>query len=69
MSASGPNPVLAPIRRWVLYSRTHLAITVAGAVALLFAAGAVFGEPPPPRAVAHEADTTVEPVTPAETIS
>lgn len=69
MSASGPNPVLAPIRRWVLYSRTHLAITVAGAVALLFAAGAVFGEPPPPRTVAHEADTTGEPVTPAETIS
>jgi hypothetical protein len=46
-----------------------LAITVAGAVALLFAAGAVFGETPPPRTVAHEADTTVEPVTPAETIS
>ncbi|MGV9862603.1 hypothetical protein [Rhodococcus koreensis] len=69
MSSSGPNPVLAPIRRWVLYSRTHLAITVAGTVALLFAAGAVFGENPPPRAVAHQADTTVESVTPTETIS
>ncbi|MFC9838878.1 hypothetical protein ACFVKB_34480 [Rhodococcus sp. NPDC127530] len=69
MSSSGPNPVLAPIRRWVLYSRTHLAITVAGTVALLFAAGAVFGETPPPRAVAHDADTTVESVTPTETIS
>lgn len=69
MSPSGPNPVLAPIRRWVLYSRTHLALTVVGAAALLFAAGAVFGENPPPRAVAHQADTTVESVTPAETIS
>ncbi|MGW4336767.1 hypothetical protein ACWEK5_28760 [Rhodococcus koreensis] len=69
MSSSGPNPVLAPIRRWVLHSRTHLAITVAGTAALLFAAGAVFGENPPPRAVADEADTTVESVTPTETIS
>lgn len=69
MSSSGPNPALAPIRRWVLYSRTHLAITVAGTVALLFAAGAAFGENPPPRAVAHQADTTVESVTPTKTIS
>lgn len=69
MSSSGPNPVLAPVRRWVLYSRTHLAITVAGTVALLFAAGAAFGENPPPRAVAHQADTTVESVTPTKTIS
>ncbi|NKT14093.1 hypothetical protein GS979_06440 [Rhodococcus hoagii] len=69
MSSSGPNPVLAPIRRWVLYSRTHLAITVAGVVALLFAAGAVFGETPPPRAAAHEAETAAEPATPADSIS
>ena len=69
MSASGPNPVLAPIRRWVLYSRTHLAITVAATVALLFAAGAAFGENPPPRAVAHQADTVGYSVTPTETIS
>lgn len=69
MSSSGPNPVLAPIRRWVLYSRTHLAITVAGVVALLFAAGAVFGETPPPRAAAHEADAIAEPATPADSIS
>jgi hypothetical protein len=69
MSASGPNPVLAPIRRWVLYSRTHLAITVVGAVALLFAVGAVFGEKLPPQAAAHEFDPTVEPVTPAQAIS
>lgn len=69
MSSSGPNPVLAPIRRWVLYSRTHLAITVAGVVALLFAAGAVFGEAPPPRAAAHETETAAEPATPADAIS
>ena len=69
MSSSGPNPVLAPIRRWVLYSRTHLAITVAGAVALLFVAGAVFGETPPPLAAAHEAETAAAPATPADSIS
>lgn len=69
MSQSGTNPVLAPIRRWVLYSRTHLAITVTGVVVFLFALGAVFGEDPMPRATAQEADTTVEPVTPAEVIN
>lgn len=67
--SSGPNPVLAPIRRWVLYSRTHLAITVAGVVAVLFAAGAVFGETPPPRAAAHETEAAAEPATPADAIS
>ncbi|MET4614109.1 hypothetical protein ABIC28_005122 [Rhodococcus sp. PvR044] len=69
MSSSGPNPVLAPIRRWVLYSRTNLVISVVGVVAFLFAVGAVFGETPPPRAAAHTVDATAEPVTPAETIS
>lgn len=49
MSSSGPNPVLAPIRRWVLYSRTNLAITVLGVFAFLFVVGAVFGEGPPPK--------------------
>lgn len=69
MSQSGTNPVLAPIRRWVLYSRTHLAITVAGVVVFLFALGTVFGEDPMPRATAQEADSTTEPVTPAEVIN
>ncbi|WP_043808237.1 hypothetical protein [Rhodococcus triatomae] len=70
MSSSGPNPVLAPIRRWVLYSRTNLALTIVGVVVVLFAAGAVFGETPAPRAVAHETDTaTAEPVAAAESIS
>jgi len=72
MSQSGPNPVLAPIRRWVLYSRTNLVIAVAGVAALLFAIGAVVGEDPQPRTVAgtaDEADTSIEPATAADTIS
>jgi hypothetical protein len=69
MSRFPANPVLAPIRRWVLYSRTHLAITVTCVVVFLFALGAVFGEDPMPRATAQEADSTTEPVTPAEVIS
>ncbi|WQB72156.1 hypothetical protein SCD75_00165 (plasmid) [Prescottella equi] len=69
MSSSGPNPVLAPIRRWVLYSRTHLAITVAGVIALLFAVGAVFGEAPQPPTAAREVETTEEPATRADSIS
>lgn len=68
MSGVSPNPVLAPIRRWVLYSRTHLAITVVGVVALLFATGAVFGQDPPPRSTAHEVDVSAEPAL-TETIS
>ncbi|QSE88074.1 hypothetical protein JWS13_05315 (plasmid) [Rhodococcus pseudokoreensis] len=44
MTSSGPNPVLAPIRRWVLYSRTNLAITVVSAILGLFLIGMIFGE-------------------------
>ncbi|WP_072814937.1 hypothetical protein [Rhodococcus zopfii] len=72
MSQSGPNPVLAPIRRWVLYSRTNLVIAVVGAAAVLFAIGAVVGQDPQPRAAAGSADavgTSVEPAAAAETIS
>ncbi|GAA4490991.1 hypothetical protein GCM10023094_55110 [Rhodococcus olei] len=61
MSSSGPNPVLAPVRRWVLYSRTNLAIAVAGSVAVLFVAGAVFGEDPQPQAAAHAAPAAIAP--------
>ncbi|WP_404316361.1 hypothetical protein [Prescottella equi] len=69
MSSSGPNPVLAPIRRWVLYSRAHLAITVAGVFALLFAVGAVFGDTPQPQTASHEVEAEAEPATPADSIS
>lgn len=72
MPMSGPNPVLAPIRRWVLYSRTHLAITVAGTIAALFAVGTVVGEdPPPPRATTQEASniTAEEAIDAAETVT
>ncbi|MFF0818072.1 hypothetical protein ACFYVR_23340 [Rhodococcus sp. NPDC003318] len=70
MASSGPNPVLAPIRRWVLFSRTHLAISVAGVAAVLFAGGAVFGENPAPRAATHEiAAAAAEPAAGAESIS
>lgn len=55
MAASGPNPVLAPIRRWVLYSRTNLAVTVVGVVAVLFGLGAVFGQPPAAKSAAPAA--------------
>ena len=48
MSSSAANPVLAPIRRWVLYSRTNLTITIVSAFGVLFVAGAVFGQPPDP---------------------
>ncbi|TCN53483.1 hypothetical protein EV641_106127 [Rhodococcus sp. SMB37] len=51
MTRSGPNPVLAPIRRWVLYSRTNLVVSVVGAIAVLSLVGMVFGEDPKPRTV------------------
>ncbi|MDV6297079.1 hypothetical protein OCS65_29675 (plasmid) [Rhodococcus aetherivorans] len=51
MSRSGPNPVLAPIRRWVLYSRTNLAISVVGVVAVLSLVGMLVGEQPQPQTV------------------
>lgn len=57
MTANGPNPVLAPIRRWVLYSKTNLAISVAGSLMVLFAAGAVFGEDAAPQAAAAQGAT------------
>ncbi|WP_213578474.1 hypothetical protein [Rhodococcus sp. USK13] len=46
MARSAGNPVLAPLRRWVLYSRTNLTITVVSLLGVLFLAGAVFGESP-----------------------
>ena len=58
MSSSGANPVLAPIRRWVLSSRTNLAITVVGVATALFAVGAVVGQDPSPRPAAHAAEPT-----------
>ncbi|AHD24013.1 hypothetical protein Y013_24860 (plasmid) [Rhodococcus pyridinivorans SB3094] len=55
MPRSGPNPVLAPIRRWVLYSRTNLTISTVGVVAVLSLAGMLFGENPQ----THAAEETV----------
>lgn len=55
MTRSGPNPVLAPIRRWVLYSRTNLVISVVGAITVLSLVGMVFGEDPQPRTVGNTA--------------
>lgn len=46
MARAAGNPVLAPIRRWVLYSRTNLTITVVSLLGVLFLAGAAFGESP-----------------------
>lgn len=54
MSSSTANPVLAPIRRWVLYSRTNLTITIVSAFGVLFVAGAVFGQSPAPSNTASK---------------
>ncbi|MEE2061588.1 hypothetical protein [Rhodococcus artemisiae] len=55
MTRSGPNPVLAPIRRWVLYSRINLVISVVGAITVLSLVGMVFGEDPQPPTVGNTA--------------
>lgn len=61
MAGSGPNPALAPIRRWVLYSRKNLVLSVLGVLVLLFGAGQLFGEAPsaaPARVATDAAPTT-----------
>lgn len=65
MPAIGQNPVLTPIRRWVLYSRTHLTISVVGAFAGLVVLGQILGspetttvEPPPDTGSSSEAIST-----------
>lgn len=68
MTRSGPNPVLAPIRRWVLYSRTNLAISVVSGLAVLSLAGMIFGEDPQPRSVDSTAIEAVESAPPTKTI-
>nr|CAR47821.1 putative transmembrane protein [Rhodococcus sp. PY11] len=60
MSRSGPNPVLAPVRRWVLYSRTNLAISVVGVVAVLSLVGMLVGEQPQPQTVEDTSATGPE---------
>lgn len=54
MPALGQNPVLTPIRRWVLHSRTHLAISIVGSFAFLIVLGQIFGSSP-------DETTTAEP--------
>ena len=49
MSSSTANPVLAPIRRWVLYSRTNLTITIVSAFGVLFVAEQCSASPRPRR--------------------
>ncbi|MDJ0419617.1 hypothetical protein [Rhodococcus opacus] len=66
MTSSGPNPVLAPIRRWVLYSRTNLAITVVSAILGLFIIGMVFGEQKPATNTAKTAATAASSTTSAK---
>ncbi|KXX60594.1 hypothetical protein [Rhodococcus sp. LB1] len=58
MARPAGNPVLAPIRRWVLYSRTNLTISVAAVLGVLFLAGTVFGEPLTPTRTPTTAATT-----------
>lgn len=45
MPAISHNPVLTPIRRWVLYSRTNLAISIVGVFAGLVVLGQILGTP------------------------
>lgn len=45
MPAISQNPVLTPIRRWVLYSRTNLAIAIVGVFAVLVILGQILGSP------------------------
>jgi len=64
------NPILAPIRRWVLWSRARLLVSVAMVLLTLFVAGrvinTVYGEPPrTPAAAAGTAPTAAPPSTPA----
>lgn len=68
MTRSGPNPVLAPIRRWVLYSRTNLAISVGSGLAVLSLVGMIFGEDPQPRSVDSTAIEAVESAPPTTAI-
>ncbi len=68
MTRSGPNPVLAPIRRWVLYSRTNLAISVGSGLAVLWLVGMIFGEDPQPRSVDSTAIEAVESAPPTKAI-
>ncbi|UPW06958.1 hypothetical protein M1C57_24035 (plasmid) [Rhodococcus pyridinivorans] len=68
MTRSGPNPVLAPIRRWVLYSRTNLAISVGSSLAVLWLVGMIFGEDPQPRSVDSTAIEAVESAQPTKAI-
>ncbi|MCE4265352.1 hypothetical protein [Rhodococcus globerulus] len=63
MSTNTANPVLAPIRRWVLYSRTNLTITIVSAFAVLFLAGSLFGQSPTAANTASAADIIATPAT------
>jgi hypothetical protein len=58
MSTNTANPVLAPIRRWVLYSRANLTITIVAVLAVLFVAGSLFGQSPTAANTASAADVT-----------
>jgi len=60
MSRSGPNPVLAPVRRWVLYSRTNLTVSVVGVVAVLSLVGMLVGEDPQPQPAEETAAAATE---------
>ncbi|MDI9915395.1 hypothetical protein [Rhodococcus sp. IEGM 1379] len=65
MSTNTANPVLAPIRRWVLYSRTNLTITIISAFAVLFVAGSLFGQCPTTAHTASASNTTTTAATDA----
>ena len=63
MARPAGNPVLAPIRRWVLYSRTNLMISMAAVLGVLFVAGTASGESPPTSHAPNTAAVTGAPTT------
>ena len=63
MARPAGNPVLAPIRRWVLYSRTNLMISMAAVLGVLIVAGTIFGESPPTRQTPSTAAVAGAPTT------
>ncbi|WP_225730964.1 MULTISPECIES: hypothetical protein [unclassified Nocardia] len=71
MTRSARNPVLAPLRRWVLYSRTNLAVTIIAILAVLILIGRLIGQSPTgtPNSAAPGPVAEAAPSTAAQSLS
>ncbi|WP_040783778.1 hypothetical protein [Rhodococcus ruber] len=70
MATSPGGPVFAPLRRWVLYSRTNLALAALAIIVALFLIGQVVGEPPPgSQPDSHDSAASVTAATDAMPVS